>query len=146
MKKLILRIVLALAVVVVLAIAYFFIFVYFKPHVDYLKAEPEIEISGEQLFNDFVTNHIDASRKYSGKVLLVNGIIDDLEIVDDMKIAVMIFDDGFFGPEGVRFSLLEGQANQIVVGNEMWLKGFCTGYTGADVVLEHASVVEMLNP
>lgn len=146
MKKLIFRSLMALGIIIILAIAYFFIFVYFKPHVDYLKTEHEIEVSGQQLYNDFVSDHMQAARKYSGKVLLVNGIIDDLELVDDMQIAVMIFDDGFFGPEGVRFSLLEGQAAKIVPGTNMYLKGFCTGYTGSDVIIEHASVVQELNP
>lgn len=142
-KKIILRSLLALVAVVVLAIAYFIIFVYFKPHVDYLKAEPEIEISGEQLFNAFATDNIGALRKYNGKVLLVNGVVDTLEYpADDLQIAVMIFrEDEFWGNEGIRFSLLKGQAERVVVGREISLKGLCTGYTGSDVIIEHASVV-----
>ena len=54
-------------------------------------------------------------------------------------IAVIIW-IGFWS-EGVRFSLLENQANLIDIGKPVNLKGLCTGYTEADVVLEHVSVV-----
>jgi len=134
------RILLALGIIIVLVIAYFLVFVYFKPHVDYLKAEVEIEVAGEQLYRDYVNNPLQAAQTYNGKVLLVEGIIDDIEEPEDMTIAVMIFEDGFFGTEGIRFTMLEGQEEYLVTGRLIQVKGYCTGFTGADVILEHASV------
>ena len=136
------RILLAVIVVAVLAIAYVLVFVYYKPHVNYLKAAAEVEVTGEQLFRDFVNDPSKAAGLYNGKVLLVEGTVDEIEEAGDMVIAVMIFDDGFFGAEGVRFTMLEGQEKFLVTGQPMHLKGYCTGFTGADVIIEHASVVQ----
>lgn len=142
MKKIVIG-ALTFVAVIILAIAYFIIFVYFKPHVDYCKAEHDVEIGGEQLYNAFVNDDIDALRTYNGKVLLVHGVVDALETPEeDLQIAVMFFyEDEFWGNEGVRFSLLEGEAEHIAVGSEMWLKGLCTGFTGHDVIIEHVCVV-----
>ncbi len=134
------RILLALGIIVVLVIAYFLVFVYFKPHVDYLKADVEIEITGEQLYYEFVSDPLQAAQTYNGKVLLVEGIIDEIEEPEDMTIAVMVYEDGFFGREGIRFTMLEGQEGYLFTGRLIQVKGYCTGFTGADVILEHASV------
>lgn len=134
------RVILALVAIVVLAIAYFVIFVYYKPHVNYLKAEVEIEVTGEKLYNDFIIDPLEAAKVYNGKVLLVEAVLDEIEEPEDMIVAVMILDDGFFGPEGLRFTMLKGQEAYISVGQPLQIKGFCTGFTGADVIIEHASV------
>lgn len=134
------RVVLGLLAVVVLVVAYFLVFVYFKPHVDYLKAEVEVVVSGEQLFHDFVSDPAGAAATYNGRVLLVEGVVDQVEEEEGLVVAVMVFDDGFFGQEGVRFTMLEGQQGKVAAGRHMQIKGFCTGYTGADVILENASV------
>ncbi len=139
-KKIIIRTGLAILIIAILAIAYFLIFVYFKPHVDYLKEAPDIEISAEQLFYHYVEDQNEAASLYSGLILLVEGVVDDIEYYDDMVVAVMTFEEGFFGPEGVRFTLLDGQEEYISIGDNTFIKGFCTGYTGADVIIEHASV------
>lgn len=145
MKKIFLRVLVTLVILLVLAIAYFVVFVYYKPHVDYARAEPEMEISAERLFHDFLEDPVEAYRLYGGKVLLVDGVVDDIERADDMVIAVMLFEEGFFGPEGVRFTMLEGHQEHLVIGRHMQIKGLCTGYTGddewgGDVLIEHASV------
>ena len=137
-----LRIVLILAAILLIAFLWFYFAIYKKPHVDYLKAEADMEIRAEDLFNAYNTDPQAANRKYNGKVLIVAGTVDLLEETEDMNIAVMIFEDGFFGYEGVRITLLEGQEGRITVGEKMRLKGFCTGFTEADVILEHGSVVD----
>lgn len=134
------RIILALGIIIALVVAYFLVFVYFKPHVNYLKAEVDIEIAGEQLYREFVDDPLQAAKTYNGKVLLVEGVVENIDYLDDMTIAVMIYDDGFFGKEGIRFTLLEGQEKYLLTGRLNRLKGYCTGFTGADVILEHASV------
>lgn len=139
--KTILKILLILLAIIVIAALCFYFFVYNKPHVDYSKSDVEIEIKAEELFSDFVKNPLAAAKRYNGKVLMVSGTVDAIEQAGELTIAVMIMDEGFFGPEGVRFSLLENQANLIEVGKYVNLKGLCTGYTEADVVLEHVSVV-----
>lgn len=136
------RTLLALLVLIVLAVLYFIIFVYHKPHVDYLVAEVEKEVVAKDLYHDFVNNQLEANKKYNGKVLLVTGVVNEIEITEELEIAIMIFGDGFFGDEGIRFTMLEGQIEKVVKDVPIALKGFCTGFTGTDVIIEHASVVK----
>lgn len=139
--KTIVRIAIALFLLLIIAGLLFYFIVYNKPHVNYEVEKPEIEILAKDLYADFVKNSLSASKKYNGKVLQVSGVVDFIEEVEEMRIAVMVFEDGFFGPEGVRFSLLNSQAQRISVGKKVTLKGFCTGFTESDVIIEHASVV-----
>jgi DNA/RNA endonuclease YhcR with UshA esterase domain len=140
--KTFLKIILILFAILLIAALSFYFFVYNKPHVDYLQSEVEIEIHATELFLEYVSNPLAAAKKYNGKVLLVTGTVNQIEQADELMIAVMVLDDGFFGPEGVRFSLLEKQKEKIKIGELISLKGFCTGYTGSDVILEHVSVFE----
>ncbi|HNV80467.1 MAG TPA: hypothetical protein PKH45_01310 [Tenuifilaceae bacterium] len=139
--KAVLKFLLILLAIIVIAALCFYFFVYNKPHVDYSKSDADIEIKAEELFSEYVKNPLAAAKKYNGKVLMVSGTVDAIEQADELTIAVMILDEGFFGPEGVRFSLLENQVDLIDIGKPVNLKGLCTGYTEADVVLEHASIV-----
>ena len=136
------RIVLIFAAILLIAALWFYFAIYKKPHVDYLKEEAEMEIRGEDLFNEYVADPLAAAKKYNGKVLIVTGTVDILEEAEDMNTAVMIFEEGFFGYEGVRITLLEGQEQKVTLGEDMRLKGYCTGFTEADVIVEHGSVVD----
>ena len=49
---------------------------------------------------------------------MVSGTVDAIEQAVVPTIAVMIMDEGFW-PEGVRFSLLENQANLIDIGKPL---------------------------
>jgi hypothetical protein len=140
--KTFLKTILTLFAILLIAGLSFYFFVYNKPHVDYLKSEIEVEIQATELFSEYVSNPLAAAKKYNGKVILVSGSVNLIEQSDELVIAVMVFDDGFFGPEGVRFSLLEKQEEKIKIDKPISLKGFCTGYTGSDVILEHVSVFE----
>ena len=141
MKKLLVGISIALSFAILLFIA-FYLLVYNKPHVDYIKAEVDIEVSGEKLFMDFKRDALSAAKKYNGKVLLVSGKVNYIENEDDLNIAVMVFDEGFFGDEGVRLNLQKGQEKSLKIGGSNKIKGFCAGYTEADVIIEHASILD----
>jgi hypothetical protein len=132
----------ALLGIIMALIVYFFI--YNKPHRDYEKAKPEFELKDEELYTDFVTNEATASDKYNGKILLLTGEVAFVEQVDEMVIVAFVFDEGLFGEEGVRCTMLESQhsrALELNTGQSVHIKGLCTGFTGSDVVLEHCSIV-----
>lgn len=139
------KVLLSLAVVGVLAAIAVYFFVYNKPHVNYEKAEPEITIRADDLFFEFVSNPEEAGQKYNGKVLQINGMLDDIESSEEMTFAVFAFSEGMFGKEGVRCSMLNAHAKELKstnVGVELTIKGYCTGFTGTDVILEHGSIIE----
>jgi hypothetical protein len=122
-----------------------YFFVYNKPHKDYLKARPELSLSAAELYTAFIENPAVAAPKYNGRVIEIDGKIDDREISGEMVIIVFIFDDGMFGPEGVRCTMLPEMteaAMSLSIGDYIKLKGLCTGYTGVDVILDKCSIVE----
>jgi uncharacterized protein YneF (UPF0154 family) len=122
-----------------------YFFIYNKPHKDYLKAKPELSLSAAELYSAFVENPSEAAPLYNGKVIKIDGNLDDFEVSGDMAILVFIFDDGMFGPEGVRCTMLPEMYETVMsltIGDYIQLKGLCTGYTGVDVILDKCSIVE----
>lgn len=125
------------------------IFVYFflfnKPHTDYSKAEADFEMRAVAVFEEFRTNPELASGKYNGKVLSLTGELTAVEQPDSLTIAVFSYEEGMFGSEGVRFTMLPEYAGSVVAvapGSTITLKGLCTGYNETDVIMEHCSVVK----
>ncbi len=119
-----------------------YILVYNKPHTDYERANPEWVISAEELYYSFIHDEVAANNMYTGTVVLVDGQVADVEQVDDLVIVSFIFEEGFFGGEGVRCTMLEGhhaRALELLTGENVTIKGLCTGFTGSDVILEHCS-------
>lgn len=124
------------------AIAGYF-FVYNKPHPDYLKKKPEFTLTASALHEAYRNDASAASTKYNGKMLAVEGELNDLEKHEDLIIAFFIVAEGMFGPEGVRVSLLPDQDIEDVskrINSMITIKGFCTGFNDPDVILEHGSL------
>jgi len=141
--KLWVKIFLAGAIVLIVALFAVYVFIYNKPHTDYEKAKPDYILTAEELYNEFVENRADAEAKYNGTVVLISGEFSASEHSDDMIILTFSFSDGLFGDEGVRCTMLENhqeQAMQLVPGNQVKIKGLCTGFTGYDVIMEFCSI------
>ncbi len=132
----------AIAIFGVIAALIVWFFVYNKPHPDFIGAEPDMELPAEQLYFDFIDDEQLANETYIDKVLQIHGEIADVEQVDDMVILSFVFQDGMFGGEGVRCTIHESfheEALSLEVGSVVTVKGYCTGFTGSDVIIEHAS-------
>lgn len=122
-------------------IVYFFVFN--KPHTDYSREVAEFDLNAAALFEEFRTNAVAASTKYNGKVLSITGELNAVEQSDSLTIAVFGFEEGMFGSEGIRCTMIPAHASEIVgmaPGTSISLKGFCTGYNDTDVILEHCSL------
>lgn len=135
----ILAIILILGVVVIL-VGYFYIN---KPHPDFAQLEASYTLEAEALFNDFAEAAQTASEKYNGKMLLVHGQLAGIEKTADRVIAVFVYKRGLFGDEGIRCTLLpdfDRGINNLKPGDEIMIKGFCSGYNGTDVILEKCSL------
>ena len=125
-----------------IAAAAVYFLVYSKPHPDYEKAKPEFVISAEALYFSFVRDEVAANSKFTGKVIAIDGQVAAVEQVDELVIVSFVFEEGFFGGEGVRCTMLEGHhasALDLAPGENVSIKGLCTGFTGSDVILEHCS-------
>ena len=131
----------------VIAALLVYFFVYNKPHPDWLELKPVYTLSAAELYGQFESASEVANEKYSGKILLIEGIYDHIERVDSLVIAVFVFNQGVFGDEGVRCTMLQAQnklAANIFEGNSIKIKGFCSGYNDTDVILEKCSLIQKL--
>ncbi len=123
------------------AVAVYFL-AYNKPHPDYEKAKPEFIISAEALYSAFIDDEMAANDQFTGKVVAIDGQVAGVEQLDELVIVSFVYDEGFFGGEGVRCTMLEGhheRALGLLPGESVKIKGLCTGFTGSDVILEHCS-------
>lgn len=119
---------------------YGWFFVYNKPHTDFEESKPDFQISANQLFNDYLKNN---GRLYTGKVVEISGIAQKVDISDTLVTLVFVFNEGMFGDEGIRCSLIPKFNNRVLqlkFPTQVKLKGFCSGYNDTDVILEHCSL------
>mgnify|MGYP001420674267 CR=1 FL=1 len=145
MKNKIFKIGAILAVTGLVAGLFVYFFVFNKPHEDYSKSTPDFDLAAAALFEEFRTNPEAASARYNGKVLSVTGELNAVEQTDSLTIAVFGFEEGMFGSEGIRFTLIpahQAEVLGIAPGTTVTLKGLCAGYNETDVILEHCSLVK----
>jgi hypothetical protein len=119
-------------------------FVINKPHVNYEKAKPAYIVSADDLYNSYKADRQEAEKKFNGKVVLLNGKLDKVEVSDSIVTGVFVFEQGMFGDEGIRCSMLADQVvnlKAVPEGSQVQLKGFLTGYNETDVILEQCSVI-----
>lgn len=127
--------------VVLLALAYVWFFVYNKPHRNFEKARPDVVESARQCYQNFKKS---AKAPESGKVVELFGVPKSIEHSDSLVTVVFAFQQGMFGDEGVRCTLLpkfNGEAGRLSLHDPVRIKGFCSGYNGTDVILEECSIV-----
>lgn len=119
-------------------------YVYNKPHRNYETAVADYSVSCEELFTSYNSSVSEAETKYNGKVLEINGVLSEIEAVDSLTIVVFSLQEGMFGDEGIRCTLLSNYkkaAENLVVGKRVTIKGYCTGYNDTDVILEKCSII-----
>jgi hypothetical protein len=143
-RKNLIKAAIALFVIGVLSAGLVYQFVINKPQPDYEKAKPAYILSATDLFDSFQSNRELAEKKYNGQVVMLSGKIDKIEVSDSLVTGVFIFNQGMFGDEGIRCSMLPQQAanlKTLAAGSEVRLKGFLTGYNDTDVIMEQCSVI-----
>lgn len=132
-------------VIFVIAGLLFYWFVINKPHPDYEALEPDFQLNAIELYEDFTIDRTLSENKYNGKMILLNGNLNSVEQADSLTIAVFVFEQGMFGDQGIRCTVLPKYKSQLMKyerSDEIWLKGFCAGYNDVDVILEKTSIVE----
>ncbi len=135
------KILLILAILGAAGATYVYVFVYNKAHPDYANLEPDFDTEAQTLFEAFKNNPEDAATTYNGKIIRLSGTLDKIDKLEDQTIAYFILDEGMFGNEGIRISMLPDEADKIKpldTGKSVIIKGFCTGYNDSDVILDTA--------
>lgn len=139
------KVMLTLAILGIIAALAVYFFVYNKPHTNFERAKPDFTVSAESLYNAFISDQTAAEKEYNAKVIQITGTLNDLEIADERVFAIFAFGDGMFGAEGIRCTLLDnhkGVLSNDDIGKPITIKGYCSGFTGTDVILEHCSVIK----
>lgn len=138
------RIISILVVIGAIAAVLVFHFLYNKPHPDYEKMDAAYNIAASDLYKSFTVNKTEAGTKYNGKVITVTGKITKVEAGDSLATCVFVFENGMFGDQGVRCTMLSkygGEAKKFQPGTGVRLKGYCTGFNDTDVILDKCSII-----
>ncbi|MBE0649107.1 MAG: hypothetical protein IH596_15150 [Bacteroidales bacterium] len=128
----------------IIALLLVYLFIYNKPHTNYETEEVTSQLAVKELYHSFLSNKPLADSLYTGKMILIEGILTKTETADSMVTAVFVLDQGMFGDEGVRCVLLPKSYDLITRfkgGDRVKIKGFCSGYNDTDVILEHCSIL-----
>lgn len=129
----------------VLAALCFWFLVYNKPHTDIKKAKAEYIIGAEQLYSVFRNNKDSSNSKYNGRVIEISGSLTKVEVTDSLVVAIFVYEQGTFGDQGVRCTMLPEFSEQIKSAQAesfIKLKGFCAGFNDMDVIFDKVSIVE----
>lgn len=141
-------IIIAGIVVVGLALAIIGYNYVFQGQPDFADMEPEHKIRAKRLYTDFTENTELATERYvgsQGKMIQIEGPISKVELVDTIAVIVYSYNEGMFGDEGIRVTMLPqftDEAKRLSKLKPVKVKGLCTGYNGTDVIMIHGSLVK----
>jgi hypothetical protein len=124
----------------ILLAAYIWFFIINKPHRNFEKAKPDITMNAQQCYNEASQNKLDPG----GKVIEVYGVPSSIENSDSLVVVVFAFKQGMFGSSGIRCTMLDDnqkKALALSTRDTTYIKGFCAGYNGTDVIMEHCSII-----
>ncbi len=124
--------------IVGMAGAFYVYFQYNKAHRDIVGEKASMEITAVDLFDAYVTDEAGANAKYLDKVIAVSGSILELDLKNQM---VFLVTNDDFGTVNASFD--EGvNLSGLVIGNEIAIKGHCTGGDDLGVVITHCSILK----
>lgn len=132
-----------IVVVGIVTAVYVWFFIYNKPHRDYEKATADFTMTASSCYQQYANGSNEAS-DLTGKVLKIEGVPSSIENNDSTVVIVFAFNEGMFGDEGIRCSMLSKyhtESTRINLTENISIKGYCTGYNGTDVILEHCSLL-----
>jgi hypothetical protein len=100
--------------------------------------EKAMEISAVNLFNAYSTDESNANKLYLDKALIVSGTVLETKMNRENKqVVILKTDDPIFGV----VCAIKDPVAGLAAGNEVRIKGFCSGYT-TDVVLRDCILIK----
>jgi len=138
------KILLVGAVIGIGSIVYIWFFVYNKPHKNIEKSTPDYIITANECYNQYAENQNTELVVYTGKVLQITGTPTSVENTDSLTVITFVFNEGVFGDEGIRCTLLSSYneiAENLNLSEFITIKGYCSGYNDTDVILEQCSII-----
>jgi hypothetical protein len=142
--KLWLKILIGLMIAGIIAGFLVYKFLINKHQPDYEKLKPEYSLDAGAFYREFKVNPDNAHKLYNGKMVQLSGKLSKIENTDSLAIAVFVFNQGLFGDEGVRCTVLKkfnAEVKKLKPDGIIRIKGVCSGFTGTDVIVEHCSLI-----
>ena len=116
-------------------------FLWNKPHQDVASAKADVVFTADHLLNAFETDENAANAKYLDKIIKVNGMIKDIENNDAGEISVILATDNEMSSVICNFAPDFGDTQKLKSGDEIVIKGLCSGYL-MDVVLDRCALAQ----
>lgn len=114
--------------------------VYNKPHVNVAKSSADITITANKILNEFSSDETSANTKYLEKIIEVSGTVSDVKIEKEKGIITLKTNDDF----GSVLCHLSEESTKLMstikVGQNIKLKGICTGFL-MDVILIKCEII-----
>ena len=116
-------------VLVLIIISLFFIInLYNKPFIDIKKSNPELEVTAQEILDDYLADEYSANEKYVDNLIQIKGEI--AEISFDKGVSIITLKDRSGFSSIICHMLPEANLNVLKLkkGNQITIKGVCTGY------------------
>jgi len=132
------NIIISVVILLLLALSTGAWYIFNKPHRSLEQAE-SINVSADSLLASYLQNEIIANTKYLDKALVVNGEIAELnKNQSGQTVIILKTQDPMAGVVCTMQKLPETELN---IGQEVQVKGFCSGYI-SDVVLRDCQLTK----
>ena len=126
----------------ILGVTFAFTYAYFKPHKKVSGKTADYQTTVTEMLNTYLENEVEADSIFLNKIIEVKGKVREINPTDTGEITLILGGETEMG--GVSASLLVEQAEvakNLKVGDEVTVKGFCSGYL-LDVVLVKCIIVK----
>ena len=145
-RKKIIRIILISLLIVIAGVAFYAYKEFNRKQKDLTGMRPEFTVSAVDFIKEFGINEKAVNKKYLDKVIEVNGIVKE-SIKDEKGFCTIVLGDTL-AMSSVRCSMdsmHNGVLKNILKGNNLSIKGMCTGYNadellGADIILNRGVI------
>ena len=126
------------ALVIVAVAAYFGIRSYTAVMPGALGHEPVVTLNAEDLYRAFEEDEVQAGIKYNDKLLLVEGVVNQVATSEEGRMSVLLTTNSDLGSVVCEFA---DQAEHPVEGRRVAIKGYCAGFN-FDVLLQRCAFAE----
>jgi len=140
MKKIV-YIISIIAFLAILTALFMFIKIYNKPHTDVNTSVSDYTVTIENIANDFNQNEEQANQKYLDKIIQIEGIIKNVDILDGH--GTITLTDSKDPTKTVVCNMAVSENMKMITlqqGQKITIKGICTGYL-MDVMLVKTVIV-----
>lgn len=113
-------------IVITVAAGVLVLYWYYKPRPSLANVSADFTISAKALYQAFQENEDNANQRFVGKVLLVTGIVETVELTDSTT-NVLLAGDGMGGVSCQIRKMVDDQ-HSLTQGQEISIKGKCIGF------------------